>query len=203
MNAIRLVPLLGLTAAAFCALTASAGTTIYDNTGPWLGGEGFTALEQGDEVHAGGLDRLVTKLTIGVTRQNQPGTASFQAHLYANDGTNGQPGTMLWQSAVLGGVQLSGGVQLIAFDVPQVLVPNAFTWTIQVLQNSAGNAVGLVNAGPPSIGTSPSYNWFGGTGSWTKLEYSDWMARVDAVPEPSALALISMGLLLLPRCRLR
>jgi len=39
---------------------------IYDNSGTWLGGYGFTAEEQGDEVYAAGSARFVTKLTIGV-----------------------------------------------------------------------------------------------------------------------------------------
>lgn len=181
--------------AALCCCFAAEGGIIYDNTGPWLGGYGFTALEQGDEVHAVGSERLVTRLTVGVGRQNVPGVGDFQAQLYANDGTNGQPGTLLWQSALMLNVQLSGGVQLISFDVPQVAVPDTFTWTLE--SYSAGVAVGLVNADPPSIGTSPSYDWFGHPGSWTQLHYTDWMARVEAVPEPSSFILLLVGLALL------
>ena len=133
----------------------SAGETIYDSTRGWSGGYGLTALEEGDEVQAAGSERLVTRLTIGVYRQFQPGVASFQARLYANDGTSGQPKTMLWQSAVLAGVQLSGDVQFIPFDVPQVLVPDTFTWTLQVLQNSPGNGVALVDTSSPSYRGQP------------------------------------------------
>jgi hypothetical protein len=196
MKAIRQVSMVILVAAGFCAFAAPAAT-IYDNTGTWLGGYGWTALEQGDEIHAAGSDRLVTRLTVGVSRQGQPGSASFQARLYANDGANGQPGTMLWQSALFAGVPLSGGVQLIPFDVPQVFVPDTFTWTLQVSQNSAGYAVGLVDADPPSVGSSPNYDWFGNSSGWGKIQYYDWMARVEAVPEPSGFVLLLVGLGLL------
>ena len=182
-------------AAALSCSFAVEGAIIYDNTGAWLGGYGFTALELGDEVHAAGAERLVTRLTVGVSRQNVPGVGDFQARLYANDGTNGQPGTLLWQSALMLNVQLSGGVQLISFDVPQVAVPDTFTWTLE--SHSTGVAVGLVNADPPSVGSSPSYDWFGHPGSWGTVQYSDWMARVEAVPEPSSIILLLAGLGLL------
>lgn len=166
-----------------------ASEIIYDNTGQ-LGGYGWTALQQGDEIYAAGSQRFVTRLTIGVSRQNEPGTADFQARLYANDAINERPGTLLWQSPVLANVHLYGGVQLIPFDVPQVLVPDTFTWTLQILGGSPGAAVGLVNAGPPLVGISPNFDWFGGPDSWTKLQYSDWMARVEAVPEPTSVGFL-------------
>jgi hypothetical protein len=184
--------LLGLFAVLGLECFATPGSIIYDNTGHWLGGYGFTALEQGDEVHAVGSDRLVSKLTIGVSRQNTPGTADLIARLYANDGPSGTPGTMLWQSPLMDNVPLSGGVQLIAFDVPQVLVPDIFTWTLQTSDSPI--AVGLVNADPPLIGSSPSYDWFGSQGSWTQVHYSDWIARVEAVPEPSSVSWVVLGI---------
>ena len=193
MRTNRVVLRVMLTTSFLCCF-AAAGVTIYDNTGPWLGGYGWTALEQGDEVHAASSERLVTRLIIGVSRQNEPGIADFQARLYSNDGVSGQPGTMLWQSPVLTDIQLSGGVQLIPIDVPEIRVPDSFTWTLQVLDSSPGAAVGLVNAGPPLVGVSPSYDWLGGAGGWTRLQYSNWMARVEAVPEPSSSALLIGGL---------
>jgi len=166
---------------------------IYDNTAHWLGGYGFTALEQGDEVYAAGSARWVTKLTIGVSHQGEPGTADLQARLYANDGAGGIPGTPLWQSAVMANTPLSGGVQLVSFAVPDVLVPDSFTWTLQVLAYTIP-AVGLVNGDPPAVGSSPNFDWFGGPGHWTQLDYSDWIARVEAIPEPSS-ALLLLGAL--------
>ena len=183
-----------LFAAPVFACFGTPGAIIYDNTGPWLGGYGFTALEEGDEVHAGGDARFVTRLTIGVSMQNTPGTADFVARLYANNGPSGAPGDMLWQSPVMSHVSLSGGVQLLAFDVPQVLVPNIFTWTLQAA-NPSPVAVGLVNADPPTVGTSPAYDWFGSPGNWGKVQYSDWMARVEAVPEPAVVLWAAAGIL--------
>jgi hypothetical protein len=127
-----------------------------------------------------------------VSRQNTQGTADFIARLYANNGPSGTPGTLLWQSPLMDNIPLSGGVQLIAFDVPQVLVPDIFTWTLQTSDSPI--AVGLVNAGPPLLGSSPSYDWFGSTGNWSQLQYSDWMARVEAVPEPSSVSWVVLGI---------
>ena len=127
--------------------------------------------------------------------QNTPGTADFVARLYANNGPSGAPGDLLWQSPLMSHVSLSGGVQLLAFEVPQVLVPDTFTWTLQASDPSPV-AVGLVNADPPTVGASPSYDWFGSPGNWGKVQYSDWMARVEAVPEPSLFLCAAAGIVI-------
>jgi hypothetical protein len=127
-----------------------------------------------------------------VTQQGFAGTADLQAWLYANDGPGGQPGTMLWQSAILDDVPLTGGNDLIAFPVPLVQAPNTFTWTVQISDTSPV-AVGLPHFHPPTVGSSPDYAWFGGPGSWTKLPgppARDRMVRVTAVPEPASAAVV-------------
>jgi hypothetical protein len=167
---------------------------IYDNTSTaFTGSRTFTALQIGDEVTAGGTGRTVTELDSGVNSQNQAATAStLQAFLYANDGTGGAPGTLLWQSAVKTNVALTGGNDLIAFSVPSVTVPNTFTWTIQI-GGTTPVAAGLPNFGAPTTGTYVS-GWFGGPGSWTATGGSNniYLARITAgvaVPEPSTYAL--------------
>lgn len=141
-------------------------------------------MEQGEQVYAAGSSRLVTQLNIGISHQNTSGgSGEFVARLYANDGAQGSPGTLLWQSAMMTD-PLSGGVQLISFDVPQVLVPDTFTWTLQVITNTTP-AVGLVDGGPPTIGSSPNFYWFGNTHSWGQAQYPALIASVEAVPEPS------------------
>ena len=176
---------------------------IYDNTTTRMGSSLlFSALQMGDEVNAAGTARIVTELLIGVSQQGVAGTSDLQARLWANDGTGGQPGTLLWQGPVLNDVPLTGGIDLISFAVPSVLVPDTFTWTIQI-SDSRPIAVGLPFFDPPTVGSSPNYAWFGGPGIWTRQTTpnpANLMSRViaiqgggDAVPEPGSAVLVLTG----------
>lgn len=177
---------------------------IYDNTTTRLGSSLlFSALQMGDEVQAAGTARLVSELQIGVSQQGTAGTADLRARLYANDGPGGQPGSLLWESALLDDLPLTGGIELIPFPVPLVPVPDTFTWTIQI-SDARPIGVGLPFFNPPTVGSSPDYAWFGGPGSWTRQTVpipANLMARVTAVggagavPEPRAAALALTGLL--------
>jgi hypothetical protein len=192
--------LVTLLAGAWCEARAEL---IYDNTTTRLGTSLlFSALQMGDEVQAAGTARLVSELQVGVSQQGTAGTADLRARLYANDGPAGQPGSLLWESALRDDVALTGGIDLIAFPVPLVLVPDTFTWTIQI-SDARPIAVGLPFFHPPTVGSSPDYAWFGGPGSWTRQTVPspvNLMARVTAVggagavPEPSSAALALAGL---------
>ena len=191
MLAWRTIPITAWLLCAAALSDADAGV-IYDNTTTPLGSTSFTALQIGDEVNAAGSERIVSLLQVGVTQQGFAGRADLQAWLYANDGPGGQPGTMLWQSAILNDVPLTGGNDLIAFPVPLVQVPNTFTWTVQI-SDTTPVAVGLPHFHPPTVGSSPDYAWFGGPGSWTRLlgpPPRDLMARVTAIPEPATAAIV-------------
>jgi hypothetical protein len=72
-------------------------------------------------------------------------------------------------------------------DVPQVLVPNTFTWTLHYSNTYPGDP-GLLGANAPTIGGSLQGVWFRGPAS-------DWgRAFVEAVPEPGAGTLLSLAL---------
>jgi|SRR6516165_10544230 len=176
---------------------AQAGT-IYDNTTTRQGmGLNFTKLQQGSEVNADGTERFVTDLFVGMSQQGIAGTADMQARLYANNGAGGKPGTLLWEGPLLQNVHLTGGIDLIDFSVPMVLVPDTFTWTVQI-SNTNPVAVGLPNFGPPTVGSSPA-NWFGDdVKGWTQdtsspYAYEGRVEAVSAVPEPSSALLLITG----------
>lgn len=177
------------------ALVAVFGTradVIYQAVSP-TGVLSFTQEEEGDEVQAAGSARIVTQMQIGVSMQGSPGTADFVLRLYSNNGPAGAPGSLLWGSSTFSHVSLSGPTQLISFNVPDVVVPDVFTWTLQI-SNESPLAAGLAAANPPSIGSSPPYIWFGGPGIWTKSSLpQDFMVSVTAVPEPSSWALLCLG----------
>lgn len=182
-----------------CALSQGY---IYEDTSPSSTGA-FTALEEGNEVYAAGTARVVTQLQIGLSMQGYSGTADFVLRLYDNTGLGGYPGSLLWQSTLIESVPISGSPQLISFDVPNVLVPDIFTWTIQNY-DATPLAVELDGAGSPSIGGNPSYSWFGGPGKWTELPGTIYMSRIVAVPEPSGTSLLCLALSILAlRCRRR
>jgi hypothetical protein len=181
-------------------ICAQVTNTIYQATSP-NGTLAFTALQIGDEVVAAGDARTVTQLQIGLSMQGFSGSADFVVSLYANNGPAGAPGSLLWQSGLFNDVPLSGAVQLIPFNVPNVVVPDVFTWTVQI-SNYTPVAVGLVGANPPSVGSSPAFTWFGSPGNWTQLSSpQDYMAQVLAVPEPgvSSLFCFCLGVLVLKR----
>jgi hypothetical protein len=172
------------------------GSLIFDNTAAGPSRIlSFTALQQGDTVKSAGTDRLVTDLQIAVTQQGTPGTSDMKARLYANDGAHGNPGTLLWSSALRTNVHLSGAVEFVDFSVPSVLVPDVFTWTIQI-SNTSPVAVGLPSFGPANVGTLLS-NGFGTPPGWTLLSNS-YGARISAasatVPLPTSLVGFALGL---------
>ncbi len=166
-----------------CAAPVAVGATIYDNSTSDLGPTSFTQLQIGDEVHPTGDERIVTQLFVGLTQQGFAGTADLQVRLYANDGKGGAPGTLLWESDLMDDVALTGQRELIAVDVPGVLVPDPFTWTVQI-SDTRPVAVGLPHFDPPTVGASPDYGWFGDGVTWTRLVLDDpvnFMARIVGV----------------------
>jgi hypothetical protein len=174
-----------------------ASQIIYDNTSSSPTGQGgtITALEQGDEVRLNpDAPRSIVLLEIGLNQQGTAGTTDLLARLYANDGPSGEPGTLLWQSDLFRDISLTGGNDLISLDVPNVTVPDVFTWTIQV-SNSTPVAVALPFFGEPSVGTSPAYVWFGGPGSWGHPSVPvpgplNYLARISV---PGPLPLFGVG----------
>lgn len=192
----------------FCGLLVMIGTAVTSNASTIytaLSANGSWSLpplngEIGNEVTAAGTDRYVTSLGIEIYSQNgifpagTPGYADFRAQLYANDGTGGQPGSLLWQSAVET-INYAGGLSLLTFNVPDVFVPNTFTWTLQY-GNTSPIPPALANAPAPTVGASDS-GWFRAPSSaWTQLPYT-FMAQIQAVPEPGTGALFSFAALML------
>ena len=187
-----------ITAAVLAAIWCQAGASadiIFDNFA--AGGQGITttsALELGGEATAApGTSRVVTGLEIGYTSQGVPATADLQAFLYANDGPGGAPGTLLWQSAVMAGVNLDTTNQLVSFSVPSVTVPDTFTWASSIT-NVVGGVVGYVPASGALIGTFVQ-PWVGSPGSWSPLPPAfETEARVltSSVPEPSTFVLAGL-----------
>ena len=182
---------------AVCSCPSASAGSIFDNTGNATGGSTTTSGAQlGDEVTAAGTDRSVTEVEIGFKATGQAATADLQAFLYANDGSGGAPGTLLWSSAIMTGVSLSTQGNLIAFAVPNIVVPDTFTLTASITNPSS--TVGWVPSSAATTGTWIQ-TWVGAPGAFGAL--TDPAFQVEsrviagaAVPEPGSIALCAIGL---------
>ena len=132
---IRLV--LAAVLAVVSSQTTASAVVIFDNSNSINDGITTTSAPQlGGEVTAAGTARTVTELDLGFTSQGISASADVQAFLYANDGVNGAPGTLLWQSAVMSGVNFDTVNTLVAFSVPSVVVPDTFTFAGAITNES-------------------------------------------------------------------
>ncbi len=195
---LRIPRVLAAILAAVSLQATAMADLIFDNSNSGNHGITTTSSPQlGGEVTAeAGTSRAVTELDLGFTSQGVSATANLQAFLYANDGSGGAPGTLLWQSAVMSGVQIDSVNTLIAFSVPSVVVPDTFTFAAAI--TNASPLVGFVPASGANTGTFDQA-WDGSPGSWQKLSSAfEVESRVIAgiagsVPEPSTVVLLGIG----------
>ena len=144
---VRIGSILGAVVAGMAFQATAFGGIVFDNSVSNNQGITTASLPQlGDEVTAAGTLRTVTELDIGVTSQGAAATADLQAFLYANDGSGGAPGTLLWQSSVHSGVSLNTVNELISFSVPSIVVPDTFTFTASITNVVSSLSVGFVPA---------------------------------------------------------
>ena len=184
------------------SLAANAQMTIFSDLSP-NGGWAVDGQQYGEEVTVSGANWQVTSLQIEIYSQGTfptgggigPGSADFQASIYANNGPQGAPGTLLWQSAITLD-NYPAGLSVLTYAVPNIVVPSQFTWALQYSNYSNPIAPpALPTANAPTIGTYDT-EWFGGPTDWGKSD-NIFMAQVIAVPEPGPGILLSGGVLAL------
>lgn len=163
---VRLLSVFGLSALALVGLAQEA---VFRNTAAATNYFFPTLSEAGDEVTLAGTNRSVTEISIYYISDitTVQGDEQMVVRFYANDGSGGAPGTLLWESAPIlvrprpvAPDRAGWFVQRVV--VPNVTVPNTFTWTVQFsgVANVVGDRVGLHLFGPPDVGSSGDDFWF-------------------------------------------
>ena len=162
---------------------AAQASLVFDNltgaSGPFFG-PGWCQI--GAEIILGGTSRVVRMLELGVSTQGNDLTAAIQMAIYANNGSGGSPGTLLWQSGPLTGLFVPSTATAISVNVPDIVAPDVFTVT-SVIIGSAPVALGRLSPGPATIGSL--------SGTWVETSPGVWVTgfafamQVEAVPEPS------------------
>lgn len=200
--------------AAFLSLSASAATTIYDNSVNDLATRYDPGtLQVGNQIQLAGTDRLLTTfsfefygLASGPNFAGSPVTA--EVRFYENTGPlfNGYPtpsSTPFYDSGLFlvgGPTARSTMVFTAGSDFPSggLFIPASdITWTVQFSNMGAGDQLGLDLYGPPVVGNSFndiwSYNSFSGWQLTTNSTGNNVFAARFEVPEPASLALLALG----------
>ncbi len=221
---------LGTTLVVSSALAAD-GTVVYDSTSnrsdTWVSNISPTnrrQIEIGDEISLAGSARMVTSFVFEYFGDIAPGTspgANAVVRFYANDGglhvpSSGpaapMPQTLLWESAPF---QVLGNKEFreVTLSVPNIVVPDKITWSIQFNGLTGASQAGLTISDPVTVGAVlPTSN-----GTFLLGSYSDYWGKTDplrsdswalfvippnranfhakltAVPEPGAVALFAAG----------
>jgi hypothetical protein len=182
-------------------------TLVYDNSKTYLERFATETVEYGDELNLVGSAREVTDFVFRYFGDfTQTGDELARIRFYKNDVPLSQnqiaPGTLLWTSTLFG---LNPGNNTKTLPVPNLVVPNNFTFTIEFygMSMQAGDRAGLLMYDPPTAGSSFNDFWRRRSATeWRLAQYPDvrnnFAARVFAVPEPAILALAgAAGILLL------
>ena len=189
---------------------ASASTIVYDNTTTPVSGEkvpnGFWPFSQfaanepmGDEITLDGNSRVVTQFSLILSSSVRTTLSSLTLTFYKNDGQDaygydGAPGTQLWTTSD-SNLTVDGSTT-VTFSVPNVEVPDTFTWIVSAASDSAG----LATYNPPTTGSSGNYYWDRdhSDGLWYGMWFStkpvaNFAAQVMAVPEPTTSTMDALG----------
>jgi hypothetical protein len=192
----------------------------YDNSSHFLGshfphltvGQSSSEIELGDQITLDAPGQTLFKISVifeswGPTS----GTVDIYMRFYANDGPGGAPGSVIYDGGWFGDMLHHPGLNSIDFEVPLIVAPQTFTWTVR-LANRTGSTgeFGAAYFNPPTVGSSDDFIWISEGGSpwipysWGGMPVANLGAQVHAlVPEPlSGIALLG-GLALMARRRAR
>jgi hypothetical protein len=189
---------------------ASAQSVIYDNTATYLNNNmpllpewRDDSAEVGDDIWLDfGPDREVVELKLLFWyRGTEPGTIDAKVRLRPLEEINQSPTDPIYESDMILGLPTLAGMNEYTFAIPNVVVPEHFVWTIQAYnrQGSVGE-LGPAYFNPATVGFSDDFFWQSDMGSeWTRYSwggepYANFGAKITAVPEPSTVLLLAVGI---------
>ncbi len=161
----RIVFVLGLIGGAVGAQAA----VVYDNSTTYTGNihvlmpAGMSeSTEHGNELTLAGSDRVATNVVVWM-RVMGGGACTFtlEVRFRRNDGPDGRPGSLIWTSGPRPSIIDSGFNLAYSIPVPNVVVPDGFTCTIQTTNRMSGNMsqMGPALYNPPTTGAAPFGSW--------------------------------------------
>jgi hypothetical protein len=197
--------------------SAQAQTDLYDNTSTAYSGANFNFDSGGGGTVSAGNEVVLTGGSGGVYTVSQfavqidfTGTGtpqgSVDVQFLQNNGPafNGYatPNTILWDAGATSLTSFTtGGGEVLTYSVPNISVPQDFTYVVSFTGLSSTEVAGLSIYGAPTIGVDHNDAWVNTTGSWTLEEAGtgqpspQFGAQIKGtvVPEPSTIALGVMG----------
>jgi hypothetical protein len=150
-------------------LSAQSSEIVFENMSGMTTNYYMFGRQYGDDINLANGGRIVTQFTFlyfGSIPTNLISPGEWRIRFYKNDGalenasiaTSQKPNTQIWDSGLH---PVQPGYQMTTLAVPQVTVPDRFTWTVEFfnLPQDSNNGAGLVLAHPPTIGaTLPGKN---------------------------------------------
>jgi hypothetical protein len=144
------------------SLSARSSEIVFENTSGMTTDYYMFGRQYGDDISLAGSGRIVTQFTFlyfGNIPTNLISAGEWRIRFYKNDGaleypnvpSTQKPKSLIWESGMY---PVQPGYQKTTLAVPQVTVPDRFTWTVEFfnLPQDSNNGAGLVLANPPTIG---------------------------------------------------
>ncbi len=146
------------------SLSAKSSAIVFENMSGVTTNYYMFGRQYGDDINLAGGGRIVTQFTFlyfGNVPTNLISPGEWRIRFYKNDGalenpavaTSQKPNSLIWDSGLH---PVRPGYQMTTLAVPQVTVPDRFTWTVEFsnLPQDSNNGAGLVLANPPTIGAT-------------------------------------------------
>lgn len=190
----RLLSCLVVIAISFALLIASEVTAevVFDSLSDssYSGALGCCS-RTGQSIVLGGTSREIVQFEMVM---GTAGPSTFFVEFYKLDGPSGTPGSLIWQSPVQTYPYIAPTYnrKIVALEVPRIQVPDSFAWAVTNVERFNDGLIGADN--PPTIGTLLD-TWQASPigGPWRLSPYNlRFGARVNAVPEPTALPLLGL-----------